>query len=104
MVNKSLRKLESLNYYLDSLRDNSPAEIVVTSVNNEGTYKGYDLALLESIDFSNIDSKILINGGCSGFDEMRNLERSELVDSVVAGNVFIYKRPFNAVLINYLEK
>ena len=104
LFNKSLKKLSSLDDYLLSLQNNPPAEIVVTSVNNEGTYGGYDLKLLESINFSKINSKILINGGCSGYDEMRSLEKCELVDSVVAGNIFIYKRPHNAVLINYIEK
>jgi cyclase len=40
-------------------------------------------------------------GGCSSFEDMKNLIESTQVSAAAAGSFFIYKGALQAVLINY---
>lgn len=81
-------------------------EIVINSIDNDGTMKGYDLYLACKIrDKINIPLTIL--GGAGSLDDMGQLIKEHGIIGVAAGSLFVFKGKYRAVLINYptaLEK
>ncbi|MDA9290051.1 HisA/HisF-related TIM barrel protein [Polaribacter sp.] len=104
LYNKNLKKIKDPQFYFDFLKIHSPGEIILTSVDNEGTDLGYNINLINLFNLEGLNSNVLINGGASSFDEMKEALKHPKVHSCIAGNLFIYKKPHNAVLINYPKR
>ncbi len=92
----------SLIEYLNKIEDSGVGEIFFQSINNDGTYKGYDLELIKFVS-KNTTVPIIPCGGCSSFDDFNNLDVIEGVNGYAAGSVFVFFGPRRAVLINYPE-
>jgi cyclase len=74
-------------------------EIILNSIDREGTYQGYDINLLQQV-VETVQIPIVVSGGaCSNkdFDAGKQAGAS----GMAAGSMFIYQRPHNAVLISY---
>lgn len=74
-------------------------EILLNSIDNDGTYKGYDMALTKSIS-SSINIPLILCGGASEISDFRKA-MDHGASAVAAGSMFVFQRPHNAVLINY---
>lgn len=77
-------------------------EILLTSIDREGTYSGYDLALIKII-CDNLSIPVIANGGAGSISHMKDAIMNG-ASAVAAGNMFVYQKPHNAVLISYLTK
>jgi len=75
-------------------------EIVINSIDNDGTMKGYDLALVEKIRES-ISVQLTILGGAGSLDDIGQVINKYGVIGVAAGSLFVFKGVYRAVLINY---
>jgi imidazole glycerol-phosphate synthase subunit HisF len=75
-------------------------EIVINSVNQDGKMTGYDLLLVEKVR-SNITVPLTILGGAGSLDDIGNLIKKFGIIGASAGSLFVFKGPYNAVLINY---
>jgi cyclase len=74
-------------------------EILLTSVDREGTRTGYDLGLLGEIT-SAVDIPVIINGGAGGLPDLR-AGFDAGASAVAAGSLFVFEGPYRAVLISY---
>ena len=104
IFNKNYKTVNNPQFYLDILKTFSPGEIIFTSVDKEGTYSGYDLNLIKGYNLDGLNSNFLINGGASSLNEIEETLKNPKIHSCMAGNLFVYKKPYNAVLINYPKK
>jgi cyclase len=75
-------------------------ELLVTSINNEGTMQGYDIMLLKDIT-SQLRIPVIANGGAGCLQDMKKAIEETDVSAVAAGSMFMYHGPHRAVLINY---
>ena len=76
-------------------------EVMLNSIDRDGTYKGYDLVTLEEIS-SDLSIPVIACGGASSttdFEQAINHGASALA----AGSMFVFQRPNQAVLISYLS-
>tara|TARA_A100001011_G_scaffold60809_1_gene60635 strand:+ start:127 stop:882 length:756 start_codon:yes stop_codon:yes gene_type:complete len=90
----------NLNDYIENIQKNGAGEIILNSVLDDGSMRGYNLDILNHcLKFINVPS-ILI-GGCSGYNDIKKLFYN--YKSIAAGgsSIFIYKGKLKAVLINY---
>ena len=78
---------------------NGAGEVLITSVEREGTLKGMDLALIEEASRS-IDVPLIAAGGAGSLDDIRAAVRSG-ANAVAAGAFFVFHGPHRAVLITY---
>jgi cyclase len=82
------------------LEKEGAGEIVINSIDLDGTMKGYDLNLLKLIrDAVNIPITIL--GGASNLEDFGKVVKEFGIIGLAAGSLFVFKGRFNAVLINY---
>ncbi len=81
------------------LQDAGVGEIMITSIDNEGSRKGMDLKLIESISEA-VNVPVIASGGVGCLDHFK-----QAVDvgasAVAAGSFFVFHGKHNAVLITY---
>jgi cyclase len=75
-------------------------ELIVNSIDRDGTMSGYDLELLQQIrDVTDIPMTAL--GGAGNFAHLQELFRRFGIIGGAAGSLFVFKGKYRAVLINY---
>ena len=74
-------------------------EILLNFIDNDGTYKGYEIEIIESVSH-NISIPIISIGGASNINDFVKAKKAG-ASAVAAGSMFIFQRPHQAVLISY---
>ena len=94
---KSKWKLDDL---VAKLEDVGIGEIVINSIDNDGTMQGYDAALVENIR-NRCSMPLTVMGGAGNLDDIKNLISKFKIIGAAAGSLFVFKGKYRAVLINY---
>lgn len=74
-------------------------EIILNSIDRDGTYKGYDLSMIEKVAEA-VSIPVVACGGASGVEDFKKAVNAG-ASAVAAGSMFVFQRPHNAVLISY---
>lgn len=74
-------------------------EIFLNTIDNDGTYSGYNLELTKKIS-SELSIPLIICGGASTVEDFKQAVQHG-ASAVAAGSMFVFQRPHNAVLISY---
>lgn len=95
---------ENTNYKLfntiKNLEDLGVGEIIINSIELDGTMAGYDLDLAKKL-YKNTKIPLTILGGAGNLNDIRELFNSCKYIGASAGSLFVYKGEYKAVLINY---
>lgn len=78
-------------------------EIIVNTMDRDGTQSGYDLKLLKQVS-SSATVPVVACGGASKLDDFVSAVEQGGVSAVAAGSLFVYVGPHRAVLINYPDR
>tara|TARA_Y100001968_G_C19202976_1_gene640900 strand:+ start:35 stop:826 length:792 start_codon:yes stop_codon:yes gene_type:complete len=89
-----------LKEFLFSLKERNIGEVVINSINNDGVMKGYDYDLVKIVR-NIIDIPITVIGGAGSLDDVGKLISKFKIIGAGAGNIFVFKGKYKAVLINY---
>lgn len=74
-------------------------EIILTSIDKEGTQNGYDLKLIEHVSHE-VGIPVIANGGAGNIQHFKDAI-SAGASAVAAGSFFVFQGPRKAVLISY---
>lgn len=94
---KSKWKLDDLIVKLEEI---DVGEIVINSIDNDGTMQGYDTALVENIR-KKCSMPMTVLGGAGTLDDIKNLISKFKIIGAAAGSLFVFKGKYRAVLISY---
>lgn len=75
-------------------------ELFINNVDRDGTYTGFDLQILESIN-KMVSVPVIACGGASAISDLKEVVTKANVSGVAAGSIFVYQGPHRAVLISY---
>ena len=101
--NGEIKAKIKLNDFINQLNEIGVGEIVINSIDNDGSMKGYDLSLISMIrDLTNFPITAL--GGAGTLEDIKNLISKFKIIGVSAGSLFVFKGKYKAVLINYPNK
>ena len=75
-------------------------EIFLNSINQDGTFEGYDFELIKMVS-SAINIPVVACGGAGKIEDFRKAVLEDGASAVAAGSYFIYQQPHRAVLISY---
>lgn len=75
-------------------------EILLNSVDRDGTFKGFDLDLLKLIAPA-VDVPLIACGGAKNFRDLRNPVLQAGASAVAAGSVFVYQNESRSVLVSF---
>jgi cyclase len=90
----------SLSQALELLEKNSIGEIIINSIDRDGTFAGYDMELAKIVR-KNTSVNITILGGCTDLANIAELEKQIGVCGCAAGSFYTFVGKNNAVLLNY---
>jgi cyclase len=92
-----------LKDFLKNLSDIHLGELVINSIDRDGTLKGYDYKLLDMVRES-VDVPLTVIGGAGDLKDIKELISRYKIIGAAAGSLFVFKGRYKAVLINYPEK
>ena len=75
-------------------------EILLNSIERDGTYKGYNIELIKKIT-SAVSIPVIACGGAGNITDFSIAVKNGQASAVAAGSMFVFQRPHNAVLISY---
>jgi cyclase len=75
-------------------------EILLNSVDRDGTMQGYDLTLIDCVRDA-VSLPMTVLGGAASLQDMRGLVERYGVIGMAAGSLFVFKGKYRAVLIQY---
>jgi imidazole glycerol-phosphate synthase subunit HisF len=82
------------------LQELGAGEIILNSIDRDGTMQGYDLPLLRKVSHS-LDVPVVAIGGAGSIDHFAEAIK-EGASAVAAGSMFIFQGVHKAVLISYI--
>lgn len=82
------------------LQDMGAGEIVINSVDLDGTMLGYDMDLISKIR-KRMQIPMTVLGGAGKLNDISSLFKSQGLIGAAAGSLFVFKGKYRAVLINY---
>jgi cyclase len=86
--------------FVQKIENLGAGEIVINSIDQDGTMNGYDLKLVEQISKST-SLPLTILGGAGSLNHIGNLIQIYGIIGAAAGSLFVFKGVYKAVLINY---
>lgn len=84
------KKLESLGV----------GELLLTSIDNEGTWQGFDIKLINSI-VDAVDVPVIVLGGAGGVADINEVFANTSASAVGVGSMVVYQKKGMGVLVNF---
>jgi len=78
-------------------------EILINSIDRDGTYEGYDIDLIKNISEA-LTIPVIACGGASSLSDFSDAIKLGNASAVAAGSFFVFHGPRRAVLINFPTK
>lgn len=86
--------------FAERMQDLGVGEILLSSVDMDGSMQGYDLDLVSSVK-ERVRVPMTILGGAGSLDHVAELWKRQGLIGAAAGSLFVFKGKYRAVLINY---
>ncbi|SJZ74170.1 AglZ/HisF2 family acetamidino modification protein [Sediminibacterium ginsengisoli] len=100
-IRNGTQKVEILfEDYLQKLNQIGVGEIVINSIDADGTMTGYDMRLVDIVREA-VDMPLTVLGGAGKYDDIKGLIQKHHIIGAAAGSLFVFKGKFRAVLISY---
>jgi imidazole glycerol-phosphate synthase subunit HisF len=75
-------------------------EILVNSIDRDGTFAGYDLDLVREV-VSEVSVPVIACGGSESYEDLARVVHEAGASAAAAGSLFVFQRPHRAVLITF---
>jgi len=100
-TNSGTQKL-NIDYFdqINKLINAGAGELIVQSIEHEGTMKGYDLKLIKNISTA-VDIPVVASGGAGCLLDFNRAIVLGKASAAAAGSLFVYKGIQKGILINY---
>lgn len=99
----AVKRKTKLIEHLEDLSRYDIGEILVNSIDRDGTQKGYDIALLKLVT-SKVTCPVVACGGAGSIDDFVSAISDGGASAVAAGSLFVFKGKHKAVLISYPDR
>jgi imidazole glycerol-phosphate synthase subunit HisF len=97
---KSKIKKYNLVEYVKMVEEYGAGEILLNSVDNDGTWKGYDIGLIYKIT-KEISIPLIACGGAGSLEDFYKAVSEGGASAVAAGSMFVFQGKDLGVLVNY---
>jgi cyclase len=82
---------------------NGAGELIIQSIDKDGTMTGYDIGLIRSVSKA-VDVPVIALGGAGKKEDLLDAYRDGYASGLAAGSLFVYQDKRRGVLINYPER
>ncbi|MFC2136161.1 AglZ/HisF2 family acetamidino modification protein [Bacteroidota bacterium] len=101
--NAKMRLKENVVEFAQKMAYCGAGEIIVQSVDKDGSYEGYDIKLLKKVAEA-VTIPVVALGGAKDYNSFDMAVNQGLASAVAAGSLFVYHGPRRAVLISFPTK
>lgn len=85
------------------MQKNGAGELIVQSIDKDGTMSGYDLELVRSISEA-VTIPVVALGGAANVNDLKKARSEAFANGLAGGSMFVYQGTKRGVLISYPEK
>ena len=78
-------------------------ELLITSMDNDGTWKGYDLDIISKI-VQSVRIPVIANGGAGTIHHIDEVVRKTNASAVALGSMVVYQAKGLGVLVNFPDR
>lgn len=78
-------------------------ELLITSVEREGSWDGYDVDLIKSIT-QNVQVPVIANGGCGSLADISEVVKKANASACAVGSMVVYQKKGMGVLVNFPDR
>ncbi len=105
VVSRSASKVHDVRLFdwIDEAQARGAGELLLTSVNREGTWSGFDLAMIRAVA-ARARVPLVAHGGAGSVDDIRLAVQDGHADAVALGSLVVYQRKGLGVLVGYPER
>ena len=89
--------------WVKRLEDLGAGELLVTSMDRDGTWEGYDLDFLKTITDS-VNIPVIANGGAGSLLHLSEAVKKSNVSALALGSMVVYQNKGMGVLVNFPDK
>lgn len=89
--------------FAKSIEKAGAGELLINSVDRDGTMSGFDITLMRSI-VSNVNIPVIACGGGGELEHFNTVKKEADVAAIAAGSMFVFHGKHKAVLLNYPEQ
>jgi len=93
-------KLSLLDYAKYLEKEIGVGELMLYSVDKDGTWEGYDLEVTEQI-LNSVDIPVIACGGCGSVDDLKKVLYTTNANAAAIGSMAVYSKKGMGVLINF---
>jgi cyclase len=86
--------------YAKQMEELGAGEIMLTAIDRDGTYEGYDISLLKSVT-SVVDLPVIASGGAGKIQDFVDAIKNGGASALAAASMLVFQRPHQAVLVSY---
>lgn len=98
-ISRNKKQKVNITSFLNELEKNGMGELMISCINNEGCFNGYDYSLCSILE--KIRVPVIINGGLSSINDIKKSFQMGF-DAAAGSSFFIYQNNNkNSILINY---
>ena len=89
--------------FAQQVEDKGAGEIIIQSIDRDGTMTGYDIPLVRKIS-EVVKIPVVALGGAGNIRHLRQVYKEGYANGLAAGSLFVYHGAKNGILINYPDK
>lgn len=86
--------------YAADMEEAGAGEVILNSIDRDGTWEGYDLKLIRMVSEA-VTIPVIACGGAAGMDDLRRAVTEGGASAVAAGSMFVYQKKGMGVLISF---
>lgn len=96
---KKKQKVDPISW-AQQLEQLGVGEILLTSIHREGTWKGFDISIIEKISNA-VNIPVIANGGASSLEDIEKAIKQGYASAVSLGSMVVYQNKGMGVLVNF---
>lgn len=89
--------------WVQELEKLGAGEILLTSMDRDGTWSGFDLAMIKKVTNA-VTIPVIANGGAGKIDDIGKVVREANASAVALGSMVVYQQKGMGVLVNFPDK
>lgn len=99
------RKKQNVNIisWVKELEKAGAGELLVTSIDKEGSWDGYDIDLIKEIS-SCVQVPVIANGGCGNISHINQIVKETNISGCAVGSMVVYQKKGMGVLVNFPDR
>lgn len=89
--------------WAQELQKNGAGEILLTAIDREGTWNGYDVELTRKVTAA-VSIPVIANGGAGSIEHITDVVKQGHASAVALGSMVVYQKKGMGVLVNFPER